>query len=97
MENFVWCAIGAALGWIAGRYSASPTKVSQVEEILVGIAGAFLGSRFLVDMFWGSSEGLSFRGFVMAFLGGAATLALLMIMRRAVGPQKVSTTRRRDR
>lgn len=96
MESFAWCAVGAAWGWIAGRFASDPTRVTRIEDILVGIAGAFVGAEFLVDMIWGDKHGLGPRGLAMATAGAIVALALLGLMRRAVGPMKTTKTRRRD-
>ncbi len=78
----------------------SKGKVQRVEEMLVGVFGAFIGGEFVVDLFRGgqSVPGVSIGAIGMALAGAIVMLALLKMMRGVVGPMRNSkspTARRR--
>jgi uncharacterized membrane protein YeaQ/YmgE (transglycosylase-associated protein family) len=50
INPFIWCAVGAAVGWLAGMIAAGTTKTSRVEDVLVGVFGAFIGGEFIAAM-----------------------------------------------
>ncbi|HEY0824930.1 MAG TPA: hypothetical protein VGD76_14170, partial [Ramlibacter sp.] len=85
---YSWCALGAAAGWLAGAMLGSKGTVHRVEEVLVGVFGAFIGGEFVVDVFRGGppAPGFSIGSAGMALLGAGVMLALLKMMREAVGP-----------
>ncbi len=52
MNPFIWCAVGAAIGWLAsqlGEHQGGAT--GRIESILVGVFGAFIGGEFVASMF----------------------------------------------
>lgn len=48
---YIWCAVGAGLGWLVGTMVGDGTKTVRIEYVLVGIFGAFLGAEFVSSMF----------------------------------------------
>jgi uncharacterized membrane protein YeaQ/YmgE (transglycosylase-associated protein family) len=93
MEAFVWAAIGAAIGWVAGGFAAGRTYVSRVEDVLAGVFGAFIGGDFLFHVVTGKAAGTG--GFTIGALAAAVgcaivTVMLLALMRRVVGPMRPS-------
>ena len=93
MEAFVWAAIGAAIGWIAGGLPTGRTRGSRIEDVLAGVFGAFIGGDFLFHVLTGRAAGTG--GFTIAALAAAvgcaiATVMLLALMRRVVGPMRPS-------
>ena len=59
----------------------------RIEEILVGVFGAFIGGEFVADMLRGkSSEEFSVSSLGLAAAGAVVMLVLLKVMRGAVGP-----------
>ncbi len=71
-----------------------------IENVLVGVFGAFMGGDFLVTFLNGGV--VNDTDFKMSSLGIAVAGAVLMlfvlaIMRRMVGPMRISKTRSRDR
>lgn len=85
---YVWCAIGAVVGWLAGIVMASTGKVQRLEEVGVGMFGAVIGAEVLQNMFArGLPEGsISPVGLVAAVGGAVLLMALLKGMRKVVGP-----------
>lgn len=66
----------------------STGKVQRLEELLVGVFGAFIGGEFVVDLFRSSAPapGFSVAALGMGILGAVVMLTLLKMMRGAVGP-----------
>ena len=96
MGPYLWCAIGAALGWIAAQMTIKGF-VPTVESVCVGIFGAFLGGEFLPAMVLvpqAGAKGLSGAAIAMAVGGSVVCLILLALMRGAVGPLKAKKSRR---
>jgi uncharacterized membrane protein YeaQ/YmgE (transglycosylase-associated protein family) len=87
INPFIWVAVGAIIGWAFGLLGAGSGKVSRLEEVLVGVFGAFVGGEFVADMLRGSStEAFSASSLGLAAAGAVVLLVLLKIMRGAVGP-----------
>ena len=99
IESYIWALVGGALGGLAGAMQADKSSVRRIESALVGVFGAFVGGDFLVAMLWGPvAGGFSGATLGMAVAGAVVMLALLSVMRRAVGPmlpaKKRAATRR---
>lgn len=76
--------------------AGKPNRISRIEDVLVGVFGAFVGGSFLVAMVSGApapDAGFSPVSLVMAVLGGVAALLLLRLMRRVAGPLKAGKSR----
>lgn len=85
---YIWCAVGAVVGGLAGLFIGSRTKVTRIEEVLVGVFGAFIGGEFVTAMFNSGKEQPNFTmlGLFNAVAVAVAMILLLSVMRRAVGP-----------
>lgn len=66
--------------------------VSRIEEVLVGVFGAFIGGEFVADMLSGgkSTGQFSMTALATAIGGAVVLLMLLRVMRKAVGPLRSS-------
>ncbi|MBC7376571.1 MAG: hypothetical protein H7346_03940 [Burkholderiaceae bacterium] len=88
IDIYIWCAIGAALGYAVGFIVGEPTRITRIEDILVGVFGAFVGAEFMSAML--RHKGDVEQGFSiklgLAVAGAVAALALLAWMRNSVGP-----------
>ena len=73
--------------------------VPRLEEVAVGVFGAFLGGEFLVTMVAGPAPGGAFRmaALVSALAGALVMLTVLKMMRKAVGPLRHGKTAIRKR
>ena len=77
------------MGWAAGVMMKSGGRTLLVENVLVGVFGAFIGGDFIVAML---SHGVvndkifSMRSLACAVAGAVAMLLLLRLVRGAVGP-----------
>jgi hypothetical protein len=90
MGMYLWCAIGAILGWVASRIGPQGF-VAMIESVAVGVFFSFLGGEFLPAMVLVSpagGAGITPVTVAMAVGGAVAGLLLLGFMRGAVGPMK---------
>ena len=90
INPYIWCAVGAVLGWLAGAAMASSTRTARIEEVLVGVFGAFIGGEFVTAMLNDGKavDTFSMGGLLNALIGAAVLLFLLSVMRKAVGPMR---------
>jgi uncharacterized membrane protein YeaQ/YmgE (transglycosylase-associated protein family) len=89
INPFIWCAVGAAVGWAAGVMMKSGGKTLLVENMLVGVFGAFVGGDFVVSMLNHgvvNDKDFSIRSLAFAVIGAVVMLLLLRLVRGAVGP-----------
>jgi uncharacterized membrane protein YeaQ/YmgE (transglycosylase-associated protein family) len=99
MNPFVWCAVGAAVGWIAGILMPGNGLVHRAETMLVAIFGAFIGGEFLGSVLGGANPAGSFRAtsLMLAVAGALGLVALLGMMRKAVGPMRPHKLKKKTR
>lgn len=95
------------VGWLAGAAAKNATPANRVEDVLVGVFGAFAGGEFLLAQFSAApppvvkgaevaaSGGFSVAAVGMGIAGAIVMLMLLRMMRGAVGPMRNSKPRAR--
>jgi uncharacterized membrane protein YeaQ/YmgE (transglycosylase-associated protein family) len=97
---YIWCALGALAGWLLTRIMQSPARSAQIENILIGVFGAFMGGDFVAVQFSGPAvaQGFHFTSLLLAIAGALVMLLLLQLMRKLVGPlrQGKSSQKKRD-
>jgi hypothetical protein len=96
---YVWCVIGAVMGWVAVVIGGQATFILRVESVLVGVFGAFLGGDFAAAGLLPPAvkgAGLTMPAVLLAIGGAGLSLLLLFVMRKAVGPLKQSKKRNRE-
>ena len=80
--------------------TTTPTPTSVIENVLVGMFGAFIGGDFVAAQFNGGVVATTFTvpGMLIAIAGAIVILLLLRLMRKLVGPQRnsKSISRKRD-
>jgi uncharacterized membrane protein YeaQ/YmgE (transglycosylase-associated protein family) len=79
----IWLILGAIVGWIAAGIVG--TTSSLVTDILVGIAGSFIGGWIMGRLGRGKEvmrpgEFFSWRGFLTALLGAIVLLVIVKIL-----------------
>ena len=89
---YIWCAVGAGVGWLVGHAMGSSGKVVRIEEVLVGVFGAFIGGEFVPGVLRGDGPDPGFTGTALACAVAGAVVMLLVLrtMRKAVGPLRTS-------
>jgi len=81
--------VGGVVGWLAGLMMASGNRIVILENVAVGVFGAFIGGDFLASMLHGplvNDKVFSARSLAYALLGAGTLLLALRAMRAAVGP-----------
>ena len=79
-----WIIFGALAGWVASMIAGTNREQGWLENIIVGIIGAFIGG--LIFSFIGGGTftlGWSIGSFVVAVIGAVVLLFILRLIRRA--------------
>ena len=85
MNFIIWLIVGGLLGWVASMVMGTNDRQGMLLNIVVGIAGAFLGGLILAPMFDTGTinQGdFSIGALVISFLGAVLLLAILRLFRR---------------
>ena len=85
---FAWIIIGALAGWLASKVMRTSRQQGLFMDIVVGIAGAFIGG-FLFNQFGAAgATGLNIWSLFVAFIGALVLLAVLRVFggQRTVKP-----------
>ncbi len=78
---------------------AAPARSTQIENILIGMFGAFIGGELVSAQVSGAAVATGFHvsSLGLAVAGAVVMLLLLRLMRKVVGPmQKTKPTKKRD-
>jgi uncharacterized membrane protein YeaQ/YmgE (transglycosylase-associated protein family) len=96
---YIWCAIGAIAGWLASRMMEAATRSTQIENILIGMFGAFIGGEFVSAQLNGPAVATGFHvsSLMLAIAGAVVLLLLLKLMRKVVGPMHKSKSSQKKR
>lgn len=100
INPYIWCVVGGVAGWLAGRMMANGDRILIIENVAVGVFGAFIGGDFLASMLHGAvvnDKVFSARSLGYALLGAVALLLALRAMRAAVGPLRHRKSSVRER
>lgn len=98
ITTYIWLVLGGVIGLLAAGATGSTSFILRLENIGVGIFGAFIGGEFLVAMFAGpnAAKGFNIFALFMAVVGAVVMLVLLALMRKAVGPLRSGKSRQRN-
>jgi uncharacterized membrane protein YeaQ/YmgE (transglycosylase-associated protein family) len=96
---YIWCAIGAFAGWLATRMMNAPARSAQIENILIGMFGAFIGGEFVSAQVSGAAVATGFHmsSLALAIAGAVVMLLLLRLMRKVVGPMQKGRSNQKKR
>ncbi len=99
INPYIWCAVGGILGWLIGLKTSSEGNSLVIENVLVGMFGAFMGGDFLVAQLNAGvvdDKVFRFSSLLLAIGGAAVALLALRLLRVVVGPVKSGKSRRTD-
>jgi uncharacterized membrane protein YeaQ/YmgE (transglycosylase-associated protein family) len=83
MEILTWIIIGAVAGWIASMIAGTNAQMGLLANIIVGIAGAFIGG-FIFDAFGGEGvTGFNLWSLFVAVVGAVILLFIVKLFRRS--------------
>jgi uncharacterized membrane protein YeaQ/YmgE (transglycosylase-associated protein family) len=100
MNPFIWCGVGALVGWLSTVVLPADGHGSIIESLLVGIFGAFLGGDLVVTLMHGgvvNDKDFQLSSLGLAVAGAVLSVLLLKLMRRAVGAQHKPKAKSRNR
>ena len=83
MNIIIWLAIGGIVGWVASKLMGSPQGVFM--DIVVGIAGSFIGAWLLAPFVGGGSIGsgdFNASTLAVSLFGAVVLLAVFNFVRR---------------
>lgn len=74
MDIILWIVLGALAGWIAGLIMKSSHGI--IEDIVLGIIGAFLGGFIMNSLGQVGVTGFNFYSLIVAVVGAIILIAL---------------------
>jgi uncharacterized membrane protein YeaQ/YmgE (transglycosylase-associated protein family) len=92
--------VGAIIGYVMGMLMSNAGRIHLIENVLVGVFGAFIGGDFVVAMMNKgivNDKDFSVSSLAFAVTGAVVMLLILKLIRRAVGPMHVSKPKSRSR
>ena len=100
INPFIWCAVGALVGWLAWVMARTGGRILLIENVLVGVFGAFIGGDFITSMLNSgivNDKDFSFRSLAIAITAAVVMLLVLRLLRRVVGPLQAGKKKARVR
>lgn len=91
--------VGALLGGAAGLLYKTDDRIVIIENVGVGIFGAYIGGDFVASMLNGgviNDKDFSMRSLGLAVGAAVVCLVLLRLMRRTVGPMQAGESKKRS-
>lgn len=85
LNIIVWLAVGGLIGWVASIIMKTDAQQGALLNIVVGIAGAFLGGMLLSPLIGAGTinQGdFSFMSLIVSLIGAVALLAVVNLVRR---------------
>lgn len=90
--------MGGVIGWLATKMAGGGRPL-LIENVLVGVFGAFVGGDFIVSSLNGgvvNDTDFKIGSLAMAVAGAVVMLLVLKVMRKMVGPLRDSKSRKRS-
>lgn len=87
MNLLIWLVVGGLIGWLASVLMKTNDQQGLILNVVVGIVGAMVAGWFISPLGGVSTinqDNFSLAGLLVSFLGAAALLALVNLLRRGV-------------
>ena len=97
INPYIWCVVGGILGFLIGKKGIEDPKQSMIENVLVGVFGAFIGGDLIVSQL---NHGVvddkvfKFTSLIWAIGGSVGMLMLLRVLRNVVGPMRSGVSKK---
>lgn len=72
-----WIILGALAGWVASMIMGKNSSMGAIANIVVGIAGAFIGGFVMSQIGGYEVTGFNLTSFIVALLGAVILLAII--------------------
>ncbi|MCI0710428.1 MAG: GlsB/YeaQ/YmgE family stress response membrane protein [Chloroflexi bacterium] len=83
LNLIAWVVVGAISGWLASIVMKTNATQGLLMDIVVGIAGGFIGGFVLNQIGVGTAvTGLNLASVLVAFIGAVILLGILRLVRR---------------
>jgi uncharacterized membrane protein YeaQ/YmgE (transglycosylase-associated protein family) len=81
-DILIWIVFGALAGWIASIITNKNKQMGGVENVISGIAGAFIGG-FVMENIFGTDgvTGFNFYSLIVAILGAVVVITVIGFFR----------------
>jgi uncharacterized membrane protein YeaQ/YmgE (transglycosylase-associated protein family) len=83
LNIILWIVFGALAGWIASLIMKRDAQMGALENIIVGIVGAFIGGFIMIAFGAGGVTGFNIWSLLVAILGALLLIFILGAIRRA--------------
>lgn len=80
MGIIAWIIFGGLAGWVASMFTGANAKMGLVANILVGIAGAFIGGLIMSYFNKAGVTGFNLRSFGVAVLGSVILIFIFKLI-----------------
>ena len=89
IEILTWIVFGAFAGWIASIITGKNKQMGGVENVISGIAGAFIGG-FLMENVFGTEgvTGFNVYSLIVAILGAVVVIRIVGFFRGGRGRRR---------
>ena len=87
MSLIIWLVVGGLIGWIASLIMGTDAQQGIVQNIVVGIVGAFVAGRVLTPLLGIGTlnqGNFSFPALLVSLVGAVILIAIVNLFRRGV-------------
>lgn len=81
MNIILWIVFGALVGWVASKLMSTDAEQGVIANVIVGIAGAFVGGYLMQVIDKSGVDGFNIKSFIVALIGAVVLLAVYKAIR----------------
>ena len=79
-QILIWVIFGGLVGWVASIIMQTNKQMGILANVLVGVAGAFIGGFILEQLDKTGFNGFDVRNFLVALLGAVVLIGIFKII-----------------